>query len=128
MPSRTLHTVASARPAMVRAQMSRPNGFARLPSAGGRGRAVPLRGAVARAPGDVTKPEFLAWWSGLMLRRCGSARAVADQFKTTEQTGRNWIDGVACPTGLQVMRAMEWWRDDFAAAGPALRSAGRRAA
>lgn len=125
MSPRPLHIVSSARPAMQRAQMYRPNGFAppRLQSTCGRGRAAPFRPAPARMAGDVTRDQFLSWWSLLMMRRCGSARAVAQRFGTTEQTGRNWIDGFACPTGLQVMRAAEWWPDDFASSARAMRRA-----
>lgn len=122
MSSRPLHIVSSARPAMQRAQMSHPKAFGPV---GGRGRVLPLRPMPERSAGDVTRKEFLAWWSGLMLRRCGSARAVAQLFGTTEQTGRNWIDGFACPTGLQVIRAQEWWPGDFTGAGATMRRAVR---
>ena len=115
MSPRPPHIVALARPALQRAQMSHPNGF-------GGAKVVPFRRS-GRVAGDVTRGEFLAWWSGLLLRRCGSARAVAQRFATTEQTGRNWIDGVACPTGLQVMRAQEWWPGDFAGAAVWMRRA-----
>lgn len=128
MSPRPLRLVAHARPALQRGQMSRPNVLAkRFAPADGRGRA-PLR-PVARVAGDVSRPEFLAWWSGLMLRRCGSAHAVTKAFDCTEQTGRNWIDGVACPTGLAVMRAYDLWPDDFVnAAAWMARSTVRRAA
>lgn len=65
---------------------------------------------------EITRDGFLSWWSGLMLRQLGSAHAIAMQFDCTEQTGRNWIDGFSCPTGLQVMRALDWWPAEFAAA------------
>lgn len=112
MSLRPLRNIAAARPAMQRAQMPRPKAFAPL---GGRGRALPLR-PVSRVAGDLTRVEFLTWWSGLMLRRCGSAHEVTKRFDCTEQTGRNWIDGVACPTGLAVMRAFDLWPEDFASA------------
>lgn len=116
MSSRPLRSVASARSAIQRAQMSRHSPLAKtFAPHGGRGRAQPLR-VVRRVAGDVTRVEFLAWWSGLMLRRCGSAHAVTKAFDCTEQTGRNWIDGVACPTGLAVMRAFDLWPEDFAGA------------
>lgn len=120
MSPRPLHIVAQARPAMQRAQMSYPKAFAPL---GGRGRAVPLRPAPNRVAGDVTRDEFLRFWSGLMLRKCGSAHAITKVFDCTEQTGRNWIDGFACPTGLAVMKAMEYWPDEFARAAARMRGA-----
>jgi hypothetical protein len=70
-------------------------------------------GARRDAAGPVSRDAFLMFWSGLMLRRCGSAREVAYQFRRTEQTGRNWIDGFACPTGLDVARAYQMWPEDF---------------
>ena len=82
--------LVSAQPASQPGQMSRPNAFD-----------APSRDAALR------------FWSGLMMRRCGDYRAVARQFDVTEQTGRNWIDGHAMPTGLAVMRAVEWWPEDF---------------
>lgn len=126
MSSRPLHIVASARPALLRAQMSHSKAFAPV---GGRGRVLPLRPVPNRSAGDLTRTEFLTWWSGLMLRRCWSAHEVTKRFDCTEQTGRNWIDGVACPTGLAVMRAFELWPEEFAnAAAWMARSALRRAA
>lgn len=129
MSSRPLLNVASAQSALQRAQMSHPNPLANAlakPFApqGGRGRSVPPRPVITRVPGDVGRDEFLRFWSGLLLRRCGSAREVAYIFRRTEQTGRNWIDGVACPTGLDVARALSLWPGDFAAfSGQAARRA-----
>ena len=71
-----------------------------------------MRPVVAR---EVSRAEFVAFWSLLMMRRCGDYRGVAVRFDRTEQTGRNWLDGVACPTGYDVARAQLWWPEDFAA-------------
>ena len=112
----------SSRPAMRVGQMSQPKAFvpARVPD---RGRAY-VRGALPNgARPDLTREAFLAWWSGLMLRRLGSAHAIARRFDVTEQTGRNWVDGFSCPTGLQVMRAQDWWPEDFAQATSRIRRA-----
>ncbi|MGV8987791.1 MAG: hypothetical protein ACOH2H_16075 [Cypionkella sp.] len=103
--------------------MSHPKAFAPLrPLAerGGRGRVYRVRPA---ALADLSRDDVLLFWSGLMLRQCGSAHAVAMRFDVTEQTGRNWIDGFACPTGLAVMRALEWWPEDFTGAGARMRRA-----
>lgn len=72
---------------------------------------------------DIGRDEFLRWWSGLMLRKLGTAHAIARRFDCTEQTGRNWIDGFSCPTGLQVMRAHDWWPDEFGRATGWMRGA-----
>jgi transposase-like protein len=94
---------------------------------------VPLRLVQARRVAPVAREmdraDFLRWWSALMMRRLGTAHAIARRFDCTEQTGRNWLDGFSCPTGLQVMKAFEWWPEDFAGAaawmqrGPARRAA-----
>lgn len=117
MPSRSLH-LASSQPAMAGIQTSRPNAFA---PTGGRGRLAPLRPVTRRVPGQVGREEFLAFWAGLMRRRCGSAREVAYTFRRTEQTGRNWLDGAACPTGWDVAKAYSLWPDDFDATLQTLR-------
>lgn len=116
MSSRPLRLVAS-NPALRRLQMSRPSAFGpsafgsgTFAPAGGRGRSYVTRPEPRR---ELTRDQFLRWWSGLLLRKLGSARAVAQFFETTEQTGRNWIDGTACPTGLSVMRALRAWPQEF---------------
>lgn len=90
------------------AQMSHPKGFAPL---GGRGRGVPLRPVQAPVR---DRAGFLAWWSGLLMRRCGDVRGIVQVFGCTEQTARNWLDGVACPTGCVVDLAQRLWPADFA--------------
>ena len=82
--------LVSTQPALPPVQKSRPNQF-----------------------DGPSRNAGLVFWSGLMMRRCGDYRAVARRFDCTEQTGRNWIDGHAMPTGLAVMRAVEWWPEDF---------------
>lgn len=119
LPHRLQHlrVVASnpaARSALRGGQMSRPNGF----GAHGFG---PRLGT--RAQPELTRAAFLAWWSGLVLRRCGSAHDIAMRFNCTEQTGRNWMEGASCPTGLQVMRAQGWWPEDFGQAPARMRRA-----
>jgi hypothetical protein len=92
-------------------QKSQPNTFAPV---GGRGRNLAASRRVHWRQDDVTgRDDFLRFWSGLLLRRCGSAHAVAMRFDVTEQTGRNWIDGFACPTGLAVFQAQELWPEEF---------------
>lgn len=91
-------------------QKSRPNGFAPV---GGRGRGRRLRGRVV-LPVQPGRDAVLVWWSGLLMRHCGSAHDIARLFDVTEQTGRNWLDGAACPTGLAVLHAMLLWPEDFA--------------
>ncbi len=100
-----------------RGQMSQPKRFTRDVPRGRVGTFRPRRVAA------IGRDEFLALWSLLMMRKCGTARAVAQQFECTEQTGRNWIDGFSCPTGHAVMRAMAWWPEEFTGAVQ-----GRRAA
>lgn len=92
-------------------QKSQPKGFAPL---GGRGRERPLRGRIV-LPQPPLRDEALVWWSGMLMRHCGSAHEIARLFDVTEQTGRNWLDGVSCPTGLAVLHAMILWPHEFAA-------------
>lgn len=87
--------IVAGQTALPSPQMSRPKAF----------------GPVAQ---PISREGFLRFWSGLMMRRCGDYRGVARVFDRTEQTGRNWIDGVACPTGLDVARAMALWPGEFA--------------
>lgn len=79
-------------------------------------------------PVQPDRAAFLRWWSALIIRRCGSAHDVARLFDVTEQTGRNWIDGVACPTGLAVVHAMALWPEDFGRVAADQRVADRRVA
>ena len=104
-----VHSVSSAR--FVN-QMSQAKAFA---PPGGRGRSLSARRRVSVAAVQPDRDGFLAFWSGLMLRHCGSAAAVAQVFLVTEQTGRNWIDGFACPTGVAVDQAMALWPHEFSA-------------
>lgn len=99
-------------------QMSHPKEFAaRVVPIGGRGRDLQsmrrVHGWVHGRSELTERDAFLSFWSGLLLRRLGSARAVAQAFSVTEQTGRNWIDGFACPSGHMVFQAQERWPDDF---------------
>lgn len=89
---------------------------------GGRGRGVAFRPA-RLAPVTLDRDGFLAWWSGLLMRRCGDVRGIVAVFACTEQTARNWLDGFACPGGAVVDLAARLWADDFAA-----RAAGDRVA
>lgn len=109
-----VHAVTSA--AFVN-QMSHANGFglARLAPSGGRGRSLSARRRVQVPSTLPDRDGFLRFWSGLMLRHCGSAAAVSQLFLVTEQTGRNWIDGFACPTGVAVDQAMAMWPEEFRA-------------
>jgi hypothetical protein len=95
--------------------MSQQKGFA---PEGGRGRKLSARRRVQASLGhSVAQPEaFLPFWMGLLTRRCGCAAGVAQEFGCTEQTGRNWLAGTACPIGHHVWHAMQRWPDDFAAA------------
>ena len=106
------HLVHSVHAARFVNQMSQANGFA---PAGGRGRSLSARRRVSVAIVHPDRDGFLAFWSGLMLRHLGSAAAVAQVFCVTEQTGRNWIDGFACPTGVAVDQAMQLWPQEFQA-------------
>lgn len=92
-------------------QKSPPKGFA---PPGGRGRGLPFRGRIV-LPAPPERDAMLVWWSGLLMRHCGSAHEIARLFDVTEQTGRNWLDGVSCPTGLAVLHAMLLWPGAFAA-------------
>lgn len=104
-----VHSVSSAR--LVN-QMSQQNAFA---PQGGRGRKLSARRRVQGALGLPLPDEaqFRAFWSSLMVRRCGCAAGVAQQFGCTEQTGRNWLAGQACPIGHAVWHAMKLWPDEF---------------
>ena len=113
-------SAASGRSALRRGQMSQPKvfGAAAFGAAAFVSARRPLRhgaGFGGRPAVDMGRDDVLRFWSGLMLRQCGSAHAVAMRFDVTEQTGRNWINGFACPTGLAVMRAQAWWPDEFCA-------------
>jgi hypothetical protein len=113
---RPIPKLASANLSSVRSgQMSHPNSFVPF---GGRGRDLAAVRRVHGRIGSITgRDGFLRFWSQLMMRKCGSAHAVAMRFDVTEQTGRNWIDGFSCPTGLAVFQAQELWPDEFPAAG-----------
>lgn len=64
----------------------------------------------------VDKAEFMAWWAGVMRRKCGAcAVEISRTFSVTEQTGRNWLDGFACPMGQYVDLAQNLWPEEFAA-------------
>lgn len=104
--------VHSAHPAQPVNQMSRQNAFA---PQGGRGRKLAARRRVQGALGLPMPDEagFRRFWSDLMQRRCGCAAGVAQAFGCTEQTGRNWIAGTACPIGHALWHAMDLWPDDF---------------
>lgn len=117
MSSRPLRLIAQ-NSATAGGKMYQAKGFA---PAGGRGRSAGAGRSGPRA--ELSRDGFLRWWSGLMLRKLGSARAIARRFDVTEQTGRNWVDGFSCPTGLQVMRAQGWWPEEFALAAPRMRRA-----
>ena len=109
-----LVSVAAPRSMPGAGQMSHPSGFAPV---AGRGR--DLR-AVRRVHGALPvlagRDVFLRFWSGLMMRRCGSAHDVSRLFDVTEQTGRNWIDGYTCPSGQCVWQAQQWWPEEFVVA------------
>lgn len=97
-------------------QTSHPTGFDRAARpTSGRGRGAPWRPAGVRAPAvpQIDRDGFLAFWSGLLMRRLGTVPQIARAFERTEQTARNWIDGTACPNGLDVFRAVTLWPDDF---------------
>ncbi len=106
----SLHLVSSRQSAPALRQKSHPTTFAPL---GGRGRGAGAARRVAVSPVLLHRAGFLAFWSGLMLRRCGGAHEIAMQFDVTEQTGRNWIDGVACPSGWMVFQAQQLWPEEF---------------
>lgn len=108
-----LRLVSSRQSAPVARQMSHPRTFGPL---AGRGRGAGPARRVSVSPVLVARAGFLAFWLGLMLRRCGGAHAIAMRFDVTEQTGRNWIDGVACPSGWKVFQAQQLWPEEFAAA------------
>lgn len=105
--------VHAADPAPCVNQMSRQKAFA---PQDGRGRKLSARRRVqARLGHPVAQPEaFLPFWMGLLKRRCGCHAGVAQEFGCTEQTGRNWLAGDACPIGHHVWHAMQRWPEDFA--------------
>lgn len=107
-----LTLVSSRQSAPENRQMSHPNAFA---PQGGRGRGAHAARRVSVQPALPSRDGFLRFWSGLMLRRCGSAHEIAMRFDVTEQTGRNWVDGVACPSGWMVYQAQLLWPEEFAA-------------
>lgn len=86
----------------------------RRPVSGQMSPANPLhrRQVIAAAP---DREEFLAWWAGLLRRRCGPAAVIAKTFTCTEQCARYWLDQFACPTGLHLDHAMALWPEEFAA-------------
>ncbi len=63
----------------------------------------------------VDKAGFVAWWAGLLRRRCGDAAAVAQTFGCTEQAARYWLDEFSCPMGQYVDLALALWPEDFIA-------------
>lgn len=73
----------------------------------------------------VDKPGFVAWWAGLLRRRCGGdAVAIAQTFGCTEQAARYWLDEFSCPMGQYVDLAMAIWPEEFLARhAPELRRA-----
>jgi hypothetical protein len=111
--SPSLRLVSSRQSAPVARQMSHPREFGPL---GGRGRDGRAARRVEVAP-VLHRGGFLVFWSGLMLRRCGGAHEIAMRFDVTEQTGRNWIDAVACPSGWMVFQAQQLWPEEFAGGG-----------
>lgn len=114
----SLLLVSSGHPARSVSQKSQPRVFGPV---GGRGRGAGAARRVSVQPVLAQRDDFLRFWSGLMLRRCGSAHAIAMRFDVTEQTGRNWVDGVACPSGWMVYQAQQLWPEEF----PASRAVGR---
>ncbi|MDP1872118.1 MAG: hypothetical protein Q8K61_10910 [Gallionella sp.] len=110
---RAFFVVASNHFAASRTQKSLANGFGSLARAGGRGRGADAARRVSVQPVIARKPDFLVWWSALMLRRCGSAHAIAKQFDVTDQTGQNWINADACPSGWVVYQAQRFWPEEF---------------
>jgi hypothetical protein len=70
----------------------------------------------------VDKAGFVAWWAGLLRRRCGDAATVAQTFGCTEQAARYWLDEFSCPMGQYVDLALALWPEDFIARhAPAVR-------
>lgn len=118
-PRRLIASNPTSRPAMRSGQMSHAKAFAPARRVDRSRRSL---GGSAPRP-DLTREAFLSWWSGLMLRQLGTAHQIAKRFDVTEQTGRNWIDGFSCPTGLQVMRAQDWWPEEFTLAPARIRRA-----
>ena len=113
--SAPLKLVSSGQSAPASAQKSLANVFGRC-SAQGRGRGAGAARRVSVQPVIRQRDDFMIWWSALMLRRCGSAHSVARQFDVTDQTGQNWINAVACPSGWMVYRAQVLWPEEFSGA------------
>ena len=95
--------------------MSLANGFGRgqLAPVGGRGRGHAAHRRVSVNPAMTQRPNFQVWWSALVMRKCGSANAVARKFEVTDMTGLNWLNGDTCPEGWAVFRAQQWWPEEF---------------
>ena len=99
--------------------MSLANGFGRgLAPLGGRGRGAAAHRRVSVHPAMAMRPNFQVWWSALVMRKCGSANAVARKFEVTDMTGLNWLNGDTCPEGWAVFRAQQWWPEEFDLDGP----------
>lgn len=108
-----LKLVSSRQSAANPLQKSLANGFGRIAPSDGRGRGAGAARRVSVQPVLAQRDDFMIWWSALMLRRCGSAHAVARQFDVTDQTGQNWINAVACPSGWAVYQAQSLWPQEF---------------
>jgi hypothetical protein len=115
MPSRRpFLVVSSGQSAPRHSQMSLANGFGHGPAPlGGRGRGAAAHRRVSVHPAMAQRPNFQVWWSALVMRRCGSANAIARKFGVTDMTGLNWLNGDTCPEGWAVFRAQQWWPEDF---------------
>lgn len=107
----SVHSLSAVRDAKARAsQKSHAKGFGRA-----RMVVVPV----------IDKPGFMAWWAGVMRRRCGAdAVQISRMFSVTEQTGRNWLAEHSCPLAYHMDLACELWPEEFEARyGVALRVA-----
>ncbi len=111
-PALVHSAMQSGHAARLHTQKSHQKAFAPV---GGRGRKLTARRRVQGALGVPMPDEagFRAFWMALLARRCGCAAGVAQMFGVTEQTGRNWMAGTACPIGHAVWHAMGLWPDDF---------------
>lgn len=109
----SLSVVSLGQSAPGRGQKSLANGFGRLAPVGGRGRGAAAARRVSVQPVIGQRDDFMVWWSALLLRRCGSAHAIARTFDVTDQTGQNWINATACPSGWMVFQAQGWWPEEF---------------